>query len=435
MKISLVSEHANPLATPGSVDAGGQNVHVAALARALATRGHTVTVFTRRDDASVPTRVPLAAGVEVVHLTAGPPERVPKDELLPHMDELARGLAAEWAKRPPDIVHSHFWMSGLASIRAVAALNAGARGAPAPGDAAAATPPPSRAAHLPIAHTFHALGSVKRRFQGAADTSPPQRAWLEPQVGRAVDVVIATCLDEVHELEALGITRNRTAIAPCGVDLAEFRATGPTAPRGSQFRVLSVGRLVPRKGVDLVIEAIALLRDRGVTGVELEVVGSSGGDEPVDPEITRLSSIADRLGVADAVNFRHRVPREHVPGLLRSADVVVCAPWYEPFGIVPLESMACGVPVVAAAVGGLADTVVDGVTGVHVPPRDAGAIADALADLFAAPARRAAMGRAGRARVEAHYSWQRVAELTEGIYESLVSGRRERSPRAREMAS
>ncbi len=159
MRIAMISEHASPLATLGGVDAGGQNVHVAALSAALAEEGHTVTVYTRRDDAALPARVAFAPGVEVVHLDAGPARAVPKDELLPHMGELADGLLADWRTARPDVVHSHFWMSG------VAALDAAARLASSPVGAAAAPP---------VLHTFHALGSVKRRHLGAEDTSPPR---------------------------------------------------------------------------------------------------------------------------------------------------------------------------------------------------------------------------------------------------------------------
>lgn len=406
MRIAMVSEHASPLAALGGVDAGGQNVHVSALSRALAARGHAVSVYTRRDDPALPDRVALCPGVEVVHVTAGPVARVPKDELLPHMPEFAEELAALWRPAPPDVVHSHFWMSGLAALDGVRALGPGVP-------------------HPPVMHTYHALGSVKRRHQGDADTSPAERAWLEPMVGRRVDTVIATCEDETRELQALGIPRAKITVVPCGVDLANFSASGPAETPGAAHRLLSVGRLVPRKGVDVAIRALAALRDAGFDDVELEVVGGPQGAseaEPLsgDPEARRLATLADELGVADRVHFRGQVPQQRMPALLRSADAVVCTPWYEPFGIVPLESMACGTPVVVAAVGGLADSVVDGVTGLHVPPRDPEALASALLRLCEDPQLRSALGAAGRLRVEAGYTWERVAARTEAAYELAV---------------
>lgn len=415
MRISMVSEHASPLATPGSVDAGGQNVHVAALSQALAERGHAVTVYTRRDDPELPARVSMCRGVDVVHVDAGPPERIPKDELLPYMPELAAGLAADWACSPPDVVHSHFWMSGLAALDGVRALGP------------ALAPPP-------VLHTFHALGSVKRRFQGAADTSPVEREWLEPSVGRRADTIVATCADEASELRALGVPSYRIEIAPCGVDLASFDPRGPAERKTARFRLLSLGRLVPRKGVDLVIRALALLRARGVDDAELEVVGSSGSAAAVDPEIVRLSALAADIGVADRVHFRGQMPRECIPALFRSADAVVCTPWYEPFGIVPLESMACGTPVIAAAVGGLGDTVVHGITGLHVPPQDPEALASALERLLLHPDFGRALGAAGRVRVESRYAWERVAEQTEAIYERTLARAHRGAPDLEEVA-
>lgn len=407
MRIAMVSEHASPLATPGSVDAGGQNVHVASLAEALARRGHSVTVYTRRDDPALPRRVPLCAGVDVVHVSAGPARRIPKDELLPHMGAFAAELATAWAFDPPDVVHSHFWMSGLAALGGVDALGPGRR-------------------RPPVLHTFHALGSVKRRHQGSADTSPAERTWLEPRVGRRVDTVIATCDDEVKELRALGVPTHQVEVAPCGVDIGVFDIAGAAEPRGARFRVVSVGRLVRRKGVDLTIRALSLLRDSGIPDVELEVVGAGeqAGDD--DPEIARLRALAEEFDVAERIHFRGQLAQHEIPELLRSADAVVCAPWYEPFGIVPLESMACGTPVVAAAVGGLNDSVLHGVTGLHVPPRDPEAIAAALARILLDPPFRSALGRSGRKRVESHYTWERVAERTEGIYERAL----DRSARA-----
>lgn len=397
MKISMVSEHASPLAALGGVDAGGQNVHVAALSESLARRGHHVTVYTRRDSAELPERVRILPDLEVVHVEAGPTRPLPKDELLPFMGGLADGISRDWGSHPPDVVHGHFWMSGLA------ALDAARRG--------------SVRGHVPVIQTFHALGTVKRRHQGAQDTSPPERQWLEPLVARSVDRIIATCSDEVFELKAMGIDTGRISIAPCGVDVQLFTGNGPAEPRNSAYRILSVGRLVPRKGVDLAIRALPLLRTAGFTDVELLVVG--GGDAAArgdDAEARRLSDIATELGVLDQVTFRGQAPRGSMPGIFRSADAVVCTPWYEPFGIVPLEAMACGIPVVAAAVGGLRDTVVDHGTGLHVPAKDPAALADALARLLGDPQLRQELGRAGQERVRVRYSWDRVAAETERAY-------------------
>ncbi len=389
LSVALVSEHASPLATLGGVDAGGQNVHVAALAGALADRGHHVTVYTRRDDRELPETVPLRAGVHVHHVPAGPPEQIPKDELLPHMGDFGRYLARTWRHRPPDLVHSHFWMSGLASLWATRELG------------------------LPLLHTYHALGTVKRRHQQLADPSPPRRIALETEVGSGCDRIIATCRDEVVELGRMGVPAAKTTVVPCGVDTELFAPRGPVAERGTErHQLLQLGRLVPRKGAAVSIAALARLPE-----TELVVVGGPPADRlDEDPEVRRLRALAREAGVADRVRFTGGVPSADVPALLRAADIVVCPADYEPFGIVPLEAMACGRPVVASAVGGQLDTVADPATGRLVPPRDPEALARAVADLLADPAAREACGEAGRRRTLRRFGWDRVAAATEAAY-------------------
>jgi glycosyltransferase involved in cell wall biosynthesis len=393
MRIAMVSEHASPLAVLGGVDAGGQNVHVAALARALARCGAQVDVYTRRDDPALPAQVPFGAGVFVHHVEAGAPEPIAKDELLPHMGALAAGLVRAWRRRRPDLVHAHFWMSGLAAVEAGEALG------------------------LPVVQTFHALGVVKRRHQGAADTSPPERIALERELLARTAGVVATCRDERDELRALGADPRRVRIVPCGVDLERFRPDGPAWPRRARrARIVALGRLVERKGVAELIEALAA-RD----GAELLVAGGLAREQlDADAEACRLRAVARRCGVEGRVTLLGRVERDEVPGLLRSADLVACCPWYEPFGIVPVEAMACGVPVLGSAVGGLLDTVVDEVTGLLVPPRSVDRIADALARLLGDGAWRARLGAAGAARARRHYGWDRVAAATLAAYRDLA---------------
>ena len=398
MRVAMVSEHASPLAVLGGVDAGGQNVHVAALAQAMARHGVEVVVHTRRDDVALPRKVRLAPGVTVDHVMAGPPEAVPKDDLLPYMDDFAVDLHRQWRAQRPDVVHAHFWMSGKAAIAAARPLG------------------------IPVVLTFHALGVVKKRHQGERDTSPAGRLDIEGQLVRGADRIVATCTDELFELLHLGGDRRRISVVPCGVDLSTFHPDVPAEPRTPGLRrVVCVGRLVERKGVGNAIEALGLLRAAGGPDTELVVAGGpDAGQLDGDPEVERLRAVARAAGVEDRVVFRGRVGREDLPALFRSADVAVCVPWYEPFGIVPLEAMACGVPVIASAVGGLVDTVVHGGTGVHVPARDPEALSEALGELLADPARAAALGRAGARRARARYSWDRIATQTLQAYEDLL---------------
>ena len=394
----MVSEHASPLAVLGGVDAGGQNVHVAALASGMAAHGVDVVVHTRRDDVRLPRRVRMRPGVTVDHVMAGPPAHVPKDDLLPYMDAFADDLHRQWTARRPDVVHAHFWMSGKAALAAARPLG------------------------IPVVLTFHALGVVKRRHQGDRDTSPPGRLELERQLVRDADRVVATCTDEVFELLRLGGDRRRICVVPCGVDLTTFHPAVEAAPRTPGLRrIVCVGRLVERKGVGNAIEALGRVRAAGGPDTELVVAGGPDAtDLDSDAEVARLREVAERAGVLDRVEFRGRVGREDLPALFRSADVAVCVPRYEPFGIVPLEAMACGVPVVASAVGGIIDTVVHGRTGLHVPPRRPEVLADVLGDLLADDERLHALGRAGARRARARYSWDRVAAQTLSSYEDLL---------------
>ncbi|GAB3300195.1 glycosyltransferase [Parasphingorhabdus pacifica] len=399
MRIHLVSEHASPLAALGGADAGGQNVHVAELATRLAGLGHDVVVHTRREAPDVPARVPLDTGVVVEHVPAGPPEPVPKDALLPFMDEFADNLARRWARERPDLVHAHFWMSGLAVCRAAAGTA------------------------IPLLQTFHALGRVKRRHQGTRDTSPARRARLEATVARTVDLIVATCSDEVDELVGMGVRPDRTEIVPCGIDVTKFVPDGASTPDGrNRPRILCVGRLVERKGIDTVIAALARIPD-----AELVIAGGPAASEwEADGEVARLRTIARDHGVVDRVVFLGPVDHSAVPALYRSADVVVSVPWYEPFGTVPLEAMACGVPPVVTAVGGHLDTVVDGVTGLLVPPRDVEALAERVRELLARPGWRHELGRTGISRVHAHYGWDVLVRDTEAVYQGVLAEDRSR---------
>lgn len=399
MRIAMVSEHASPLAVLGGEDAGGQNVHVDALARGLAARGHEVVVHTRRDNPDLPEFVELAKGVTVHHVDAGPAEPVPKDEFGPFLPKFASELTKQWEKQRPDIVHAHFWMSGVVSLQGTEQFE------------------------IPSAITFHALGVVKKRHQAEADTSPDTRIPAERQLLRRMTRVIATCSDEVRELLELGGDESRIDVVPCGVDSTAFQPAKKgesdvlPSERQERHRIISLSRLVPRKGVGEVIEMLKYLDD-----VELTVAGGPSADKlDADKEVRRLRELADKHGVSDRVTFVGAVDREHIPELLAETDLAVVLPWYEPFGIVPLEVMACGKPLVGSAVGGLLDSVTDGETGLLVPPRQPQKAAAAVRMLLDDPQLRAKMGRAARRKVEELYDWKRVCEATEAVYEDMLA--------------
>ncbi|MFI7434781.1 glycosyltransferase [Micromonospora haikouensis] len=394
MRIAIISEHASPLAALGGPDAGGQNTHVAELAAALADQGHDVRVYTRRDQPHQDTVLPLGDGVSVVHVPAGPAEPVPKDELLPYMPEFGRWLARHWQGDAwrPDVAHAHFWMSGLAALAA------------------------GRQTGVPVVQTYHALGTVKRRHQGSADTSPPRRIRYERMLGTSVDRVIAQCADEVQELTRMGVPRSAITVIPSGVNQRIFTPDGPAADRGpSRPRLLSVGRLVERKGFQDAIRAL-----RAVPAAEYVLIGGPPAARLADDGFARrLRALAASHGVADRVHLVGAVPRVDVARWYRSADLLVATPWYEPFGLTPLEAMACGTPVVGTAVGGLTDTVVPGVTGDLVPPRDPQALGAALRRLLDDPDRRRRYGVAAVDRIRTGYSWSRTAARLGAVYTAV----------------
>ncbi|MCX4473285.1 glycosyltransferase [Micromonospora sp. NBC_01655] len=398
MRIAMISEHASPLAVLGGEDAGGQNTHVAELSAALAAAGHDVRVYTRRDAVDLPVTVRSPDGYDVVHVPAGPAEPVAKDALLPHMRAFGRWLVDRWRAGDwtPEVIHAHFWMSGLAALAA------------------------GRQTGVPVVQTYHALGAVKRRHQGVQDTSPPRRIGHERELGRAVDRVVAQCQDEVGELVRLGVPRSRITVVPSGVNLGTFTPLGPAAARGPGRRILTVGRLVERKGFQDVIRAMPLVPD-----AECVVVGGPPeGLLETDPHARRLRALAQSCGVDDRVTLVGAVPREEMGRWYRSADVLVAAPWYEPFGLTPLEAMACGVPVVGTAVGGLTDTVLDGVTGDLVPARDPRALGAAIRRLLDDRIRRFSYAGAARDRARRSYSWAATAERLADVYGQVAAVRR-----------
>jgi glycosyltransferase involved in cell wall biosynthesis len=399
LRIAVVSEHASPLAVLGGVDSGGQNVLVSQLSRHLAELGAEVTIHTRRDDPSLPEVAPLARGVLVHHVDAGPAEPLARDELLPWMGAFADELELAWREQRPDVVHAHYWMSGVAATRAARPLG------------------------LPVALTLHALGLVKERAPGAIDTSPPERVATELALASTVDLLIATAADELRELVGAGATPRQAVVVPCGVDLDVFHpATADEVPdplvpprRPGRHRLVTLGRLVERKGIADVISALAELPD-----AELVVVGGTpGGLLDDDPLAQQLVAHARALGVEDRVELLGAVPTPSVPRVLRSADVLCHYPWYEAFGIAALEAMACGVPVVASATGGLPSTVEHGVTGVLVAPRHPETLAATLRGLLDDPQRRAEMGRQGALRA-VHFSWRAIAARIYGQLDALA---------------
>jgi D-inositol-3-phosphate glycosyltransferase len=392
LRIAMISEHASPLADGGDATGGAQRRHVADLSAALGALGHEVRVYTRRDRDGLDDVVTMASGVRVVHVPAGPAESLPPELLLEHMGDFAKWLQQDWtADWRPEVVHAHFWTSGLAAVTA------------------------ARQVGVPVVQSFHELADLATATQGKGAS----RSGYERALGRAVDRVVAQSQDEVQGLVRIGVPRARLTVVPAGVDSERFTPDGPSAERDpGRPRILSVGRLVERKGLDDVIQAM-----RYVPGAECVVIGGPPPDQLAsDPAARRLRALAEKFQVSDRVRLIGGVPAKDMPAWYRSADVLVAAPWQEQFEMSPLEAMACGVPIVGTAVGGLTETVVDGLTGDLVAARDPRALGGALRRLVNDKVRRFAYATAALDRARQAYSWKRVASQLGSVY-ATVTGR------------
>ena len=407
-RIAMISEHASPLGACGGVDSGGQNVYVGQLARHLAARGYRVDVFTRRDDPDLPTVVEWTEGVRVLHVRAGPAAHVAKEELLPHMADFAVGVVRASKRRAGghDLLHANFWMSGLVAAEVKRALG------------------------VPFVVTFHALGRVRRLHQGAADRFPDERFAIEDRIVAEADGIIAECPQDEEDLIRLyDADPAKIGVVPCGFDPAELQPTSKVLARVAlglapeERVVLQLGRIVPRKGIDTAIRGCARLwREHGIATRLLVVGGES--DEPdlvATPELGRLRAVAEEEGIADSVTFVGRRGRSALKYYYSAADVFVTTPWYEPFGITPVEAMACGTPVVGSNVGGIKYTVRDAETGYLVPPNDPDALAERLAHLYRNPKLLGVLRRRAIARANDLFTWARVADDVAALYEGVLS--------------
>jgi D-inositol-3-phosphate glycosyltransferase len=404
--IALISEHASPIASLGSVDSGGQNVYVAQLGKQLGRLGYMVDIFTRRDNAQLPQVVNWRPGVRIVHVPAGPAHYIPKESMLPYMEQFGRFMIrfARRQKIPYDLVHANFFMSGMVAQQVKHTLG------------------------VPFVMTFHALGRVRRLNQKQADAFPDVRFAIEERLMREADRIIAECPQDKADMEQhYGAPSERIDVVPCGFDPDEFRPVTPDARQQlgigrDEFIVLQLGRMVPRKGVDNVIRAVALLHTEYGLPAHLLIVGGNGEqpDPVATPELGRLMALARELGIEKFVTFTGQRQREQLRYYYSAADVFVTTPWYEPFGITPLEAMACGTPVVGTAVGGIKTTVVDGETGYLVQPNDPAGLAERLAWLHRHPQLGQRLGWYGMRRAYQHFTWRNVVANIARVYEDVL---------------
>ncbi|WP_419802754.1 glycosyltransferase [Mucilaginibacter sp.] len=407
-RIAFISEHASPLATLGGVDSGGQNVYVGELAKHIAQSGYEVDIFTRRDDVRFPEIVSWVQGVRVIHVTAGPETFVVKEDLLQYMPDFTAEMIAFIAREKIDyaLVHANFWMSGLVACNLKKQLK------------------------LPFVITYHALGHVRRIHQGEQDKFPKERILIEEEIARQADQIVAECPQDQEDLiNYYNADPENITIIPCGFCPTEFYPIDKKLARmilnleTNENIILQLGRMVPRKGIDNVIRALVKVKKTD-TPLRLVVVGGESDNPESDqnPEMLRLKKLAADHGVTADVTFVGRKNRDILKYYYAAADIFITTPWYEPFGITPLEAMACGTPVVGANVGGIKHSIADGKTGFLVPPNNPDALAQKIFELISNKKLLNDMRDNAIRRVNALFTWHKISEMAISMYEKIIHG-------------
>ncbi len=394
--IAVLSVHTSPLARPGTRDSGGMNVYIRELSRQLCRRAHTMDIFTRRTDPDTPQVMEIDHRTRVIQIDAGPFD-ADKESLPRYLPEFRCGVIRfqESQGRPYDLIHSHYWLSGWVGQALKARWN------------------------VPHVAMFHTLGEAKNRAHFSERESEP-RIEAERMVAQGADRVICASEGERRLLiEHYGVSPARVVQVPCGVDTDSFRPQ-PKQPARRQLGlpaddplVLYVGRIDPIKGIDILLRAAA----QADNPFRLLVLG---GDDQDAPRMAELRSLAQELGITQRVTFREAVPHDELPAFYNAADLCIVPSYYESFGMVALEAMACGVPVVASRVGGLLETVRDGETGYLVPWRCPEPFGERLDLLLANEPLRLGLGRQARASARS-FDWREVAARVESVYHDLVS--------------
>lgn len=406
-RIAFISEHASPLALIGGTDSGGQNIYVDRVARHLCSIGYEVDVFTRCDNQTIGMIVDYAPGIRVINIEAGPKAFVPKEDLFQYMDDFSSEMMEFIQNEEIEygLIHAHFWMSGYVASAIKKTLD------------------------IPYVITFHALGKVRRIHQGTSDGFPLIREKIEEMIVEEADCIIAECPQDKEDLLVHYFAEEeKIRVIPCGFDKTEFYPTDKRKAKiklglkPSEFIILQLGRMVPRKGVDNVIRGIgALLREREIPVRLLVVGGDSDIPDPVKtPEIGRLQQIAKEENVLDKVTFIGRKGRDELKNYYNAADIFVSTPWYEPFGITPLEAMACGTPVIGSNVGGIKYSVEHGKTGFLVPANEPEILKERIFQIIQNKTLFNAFRINAIKRVNSMFTWEIVAEDIAALYQDVV---------------
>lgn len=412
MNIAMLSYHTCPLATLGGKDTGGMNVYVAELTRHLGMLGIHVDVFTRSQDDHVPHIMHnLGYGNRVVHIHAGPEVPLSKPELPAFIPKFVSGIEtfAEEKGIHYDLIHSHYWMSGIAAGTLKMDW------------------------HVPVLQMFHTLGRMKNRIaQTPSEREGEYRINGEQKVMAIADRIIAATQAEESQLEFLyGVKARKITVIPPGVNTTRFypipadEAKEAIGIPQDNAMLLFVGRIEALKGIDILLQAMALMKQQGIFRNhphQLVIIGGDPENPPVSQsqEMNRIKSLCHELGIDDLVIFLGKRDQETLPYYYSAAEAVIMPSHYESFGMVALEAMACGTPVVASQIGGLAFLVQDGLTGYFVPYGDAGLLADRLSQLILNPELRRQMG-SNAAQYALNYRWESITEQIVAVYHQLLT--------------
>ncbi len=406
-RVAVLSVHTSPLDQPGTGDAGGMNVYVVETARHLAAQGIEVEIFTRSTSSDLPPSVELAPNLTVRHISAGPYEGLPKEELPGRLCAFTAGVLRAEATREPghyDLVHSHYWLSG--QVGWLAAQRWG----------------------TPLVHSMHTLARVKNAALALDDAPEPHARELgEVDVVQAADRLIANTAEEASALIKLydADPLRVDTVAP-GVDLRRFSPGSRAAARSAlglpadATVLLFVGRIQPLKAPDVLLKAVAELADADVerrAKLHVAVVGGPSGSGLARPE--QLQKLAVDLGISDLVHFEPPVPQADLARWYRAADVTVVPSYSESFGLVAVESQACGTPVLAARVGGLTTAVADGSSGILIDGHDPSDYAAALHRLLSDEVLRRRLGD-GAVRHAARFDWSATAAGMLEVYRAAL---------------
>ena len=409
-RIAMLSVHTCPLAMLGGKKTGGMNVYVRDFSRELGRQGIQVDVFTRsQDDCQPMVKHDLGYGGRVIHITAGPEKPIPVAQVANYLDQFVAGVLnfAAHENIEYDLIHSHYWLSGLVAEQLSAAWN-----------------------HIPVVQMFHTLGHMKNQIaQSDAERAPQSRIDGEKRVMQTVDRIIAPTPAEVDQLNRLyDADTSKVVIIPPGVDLERFHPLNKKEAKKrvgipcGDTNILFAGRIEPLKGIDTMLLAMSLIQQRYPERVKNTCMAIIGGDpwaDDLDDEMARLQKLRADLGIHDLVTFLGAKDQTILPNYYAAAEIVVMPSHYESFGMVALEAMAMGTPVIASEVGGLAYLVQDGFNGFHVPSRDPEALAEKIYELLTNSECRKLLGHQAREYAQ-QYAWPRIVDQMLDVYEDVM---------------